>query len=101
MAGSEQAGLRGARADLFVGATWVLTPTAHDHARQRYARVSDVVRDLGATALALSAADHDRLVAMVCHVPHLVAGRDDERGRPPRRDATPPSCGSPPAGSAT
>ena len=27
MAGSEQAGLDGADADLFVGATWVLTPT--------------------------------------------------------------------------
>jgi prephenate dehydrogenase len=73
MAGSEQAGLRGARGDLFVGATWVLTPTSATTPAS-YAVVLDAIRDLGATALALTAADHDRLVAMVSHVPHLVAG---------------------------
>jgi prephenate dehydrogenase len=73
MAGSEQSGLRGARADLFVGATWVLTPTERT-TPERYAVLLGAVRDLGATALALTAADHDRLVAMVSHVPHLVAG---------------------------
>jgi prephenate dehydrogenase len=73
MAGSEQSGLHGARADLFVGATWVLTPTEAT-TPERYARLVGMVRDLGATALALRAQDHDRLVAMVSHVPHLVAG---------------------------
>lgn len=73
MAGSEQTGLHGARPDLFVGATWVLTPTVAT-TPERYAVVDGAVRALGATALALSAADHDRLVAMVSHVPHLVAG---------------------------
>jgi len=73
MAGSEQSGLRGARADLFVGATWVLTPTPAT-TPARYATLLAMVKDLGATALALSAEDHDRLVAMVSHVPHLVAG---------------------------
>jgi prephenate dehydrogenase len=73
MAGSEQHGLRGARADLFVGASWVLTPTSST-TPERYATLVSMVRDLGATSLALTAADHDRLVAMVSHVPHLVAG---------------------------
>ncbi len=73
MAGSEQSGLHGARGDLFVGATWVLTPTPAT-TPERYATLLSMVRDLGATALALSAEDHDRLVAMVSHVPHLVAG---------------------------
>jgi prephenate dehydrogenase len=73
MAGSEQSGLHGARADLFVGATWVLTPTPST-TPARYATLLAMVKDLGATALALSAGDHDRLVAMVSHVPHLVAG---------------------------
>lgn len=73
MAGSEQHGLRGARADLFVGASWVLTPTPAT-TPERYATLVSMVRDLGATSLALTAADHDRLVAMVSHVPHLVAG---------------------------
>jgi prephenate dehydrogenase len=73
MAGSEQSGLHGARAELFVGATWVLTPTPTT-TPERYATLLSMVKDLGATALALRAEDHDRLVAMVSHVPHLVAG---------------------------
>jgi prephenate dehydrogenase len=73
MAGSEQAGLSGARAELFVGATWALTPTSAT-TPERYSVLVGAIRALGATSLALTAADHDRLVAMVSHVPHLVAG---------------------------
>jgi len=73
MAGSEQSGLRGARGDLFVGATWVLTPTEQT-TPERYRVLVGAIRDLGASAIALRADDHDRLVAMVSHVPHLVAG---------------------------
>ncbi len=72
MAGSEQLGLDGARADLFVGATWVLTPSPTTDAT-RYAKLSSIVSKLGAMPLALDAADHDRLVAVVSHVPHLLA----------------------------
>ena len=72
MAGSEQLGLDGARAEMFVGATWVLTPTAATDP-ERYAQLVAVVTKMGALALALDASDHDRLVAMVSHVPHLVA----------------------------
>ena len=72
MAGSEQLGVAGARADLFVGATWVLTPGDETPANT-YGRLLAVVRSIGAQGVALSAADHDRLVAHVSHVPHLVA----------------------------
>ena len=72
MAGSELIGLNGARADLFVGATWVLTPR-DTTPPESYARLVGIIRSLGATALALPASDHDRLVAHVSHVPHLVA----------------------------
>ena len=72
MAGSEQAGLDGADPDLFAGATWVLTPTA-DTDPDAFARLQAVVTSLGADVVALSPADHDRLVAVVSHVPHLVA----------------------------
>jgi prephenate dehydrogenase len=72
MAGSEQIGLHGADAELFEGAVWVLTPTpATDLAS--FDRLKSVVISLGADVLVLSPADHDRLVAMVSHVPHLVA----------------------------
>ncbi|MGH8996399.1 MAG: prephenate dehydrogenase/arogenate dehydrogenase family protein [Acidimicrobiales bacterium] len=72
MAGSEQSGIEGAEPDLFVGATWVLTPTVETDPGA-YARLSAVVGELGADVIALSPADHDRLVAVVSHVPHLVA----------------------------
>lgn len=72
MAGSEQVGLDGADQDLFTGALWVLTPTG-DTDLDAFARVRDVVASLGADVVTLSPEDHDRLVAMVSHVPHLVA----------------------------
>ncbi len=72
MAGSEQVGLHGADPDLFEGAVWVLTPTAVTDL-QAFERLRGVVLSLGADVLVLSAADHDRLVAVVSHVPHLVA----------------------------
>jgi prephenate dehydrogenase len=72
MAGSEQIGLHGADPDLFEGAVWVLTPTAVTDL-ESFDRLKGVVMSLGADVLVLSAADHDRLVAVVSHVPHLVA----------------------------
>ena len=72
MAGSEQIGLRGADPDLFEGAVWVLTPTAATDLAS-FDRLKGVVMSLGADVLVLSASDHDRLVAVVSHVPHLVA----------------------------
>jgi prephenate dehydrogenase len=72
MAGSEQSGIDGADPDLFVGATWVLTPTVETDPGA-FALLSGVVAELGADVIALPAADHDRLVAVVSHVPHLVA----------------------------
>ena len=72
MAGSEQEGVEGADADLFEGATWVLTPTeATDPAA--YARLQEVVSSLGASVVAIPPDRHDALVAVVSHVPHLTA----------------------------
>jgi prephenate dehydrogenase len=72
MAGSEQFGIEGARADLFLGASWVLTPRSSTPAEQ-YRLLLEMLRDLGAQGIALTPEDHDRLVALVSHVPHLVA----------------------------
>ena len=72
MAGSEQVGLNGARADMFVGSTWVLTPgpaTSDD----AYACVRSVVGEMGAEILTMPAGVHDSLVSVVSHVPHLAA----------------------------
>ena len=72
MAGSEQEGPDGADADLFIGATWVLTPTATTDA-DAFALVREIVVSLGADVVALEPERHDALVAVVSHVPHLMA----------------------------
>jgi prephenate dehydrogenase len=72
MAGSEQEGLDGASPDLFVGATWVLTPTEHTDPHA-FAEVRALAVDLGAEAVAVSPELHDALVAVVSHVPQLAA----------------------------
>src|SRR5439155_20992989 len=72
MAGSEQEGVDGSRADLFQGAVWVLTPVATtDHAA--HALVRSVVSSFGAEVVELPPERHDALVAVVSHVPHLTA----------------------------
>jgi prephenate dehydrogenase len=73
MAGSEQRGLAGARGDLFQGCTWVLTPTSHTKP-ETYGTLHGILRELGANVVAVDASDHDRLVAIASHVPHLLAG---------------------------
>jgi prephenate dehydrogenase len=72
MAGSEQAGVEGSDPDMFVGATWVLTPAANTDPLA-FATVRSAVAALGANVVELPAARHDDLVAMVSHVPHLTA----------------------------
>jgi prephenate dehydrogenase len=72
MAGSEQVGVEGAVADLFAGAVWVLTPDDRT-SDQAYLAVRAVVTSLGAQVLAVPADQHDALVAVVSHVPHLTA----------------------------
>ena len=72
MAGSEQEGLAGAAADLFVGATWVLTPTPRTDP-DVFAAVRSWVAAFGAEPLAVTPELHDALVAVVSHVPQLAA----------------------------
>ncbi|HEX7275902.1 MAG TPA: prephenate dehydrogenase/arogenate dehydrogenase family protein [Acidimicrobiales bacterium] len=72
MAGSEQEGVDGADADLFEGATWVLTPTV-DTNPDAFARIRTIVTSLGADVVSLPPERHDQLVATVSHVPHLAA----------------------------
>ncbi len=72
MAGSEQVGVDGASSDLFVGATWVLTPTEVSDP-DAYATLRNVLTDLGADVVALAPDRHDSMVAVISHVPHLTA----------------------------
>jgi len=72
LAGAETAGVGGARADLFDGAPWYLTPRA-DTSGVLFERLARFVAALGARPQAIDAATHDRLMASVSHLPHVIA----------------------------
>jgi prephenate dehydrogenase len=72
LAGAETAGVENARADLFEGARWYLTPTERSSG-VLYDRLQRVVSDLGARPQAIDAETHDRLMATVSHLPHVIA----------------------------
>lgn len=72
MAGSEKNGIAGARADLFKGAHWILCPD-EDTPAEHFQRLHGLVCGIGARVVSLSRGDHDEAVAIVSHVPHIVA----------------------------
>jgi prephenate dehydrogenase len=72
MAGSEQAGFAAARADLFEGAVCIVTP--HSGVSRSAAReAAHFWQLLGGEVRSLRPAEHDRIVAFVSHLPHLLA----------------------------
>ncbi len=72
MAGSEKSGWQIARADLFRGATVIVTPT--DATEPRAIKgVSALWEALGARVSALDPETHDRTVAAISHLPHVAA----------------------------
>ena len=72
MAGSEFTGLAAARADLFDGTTCIVTPDADTDAAA-LAGVAAFWQMLGCRVVELPAAEHDECVALVSHLPHLLA----------------------------
>lgn len=96
LAGAESAGAANARADLFEGATWYLTPTRRTTGTG-LERLYRLLRSLGARPQAIDAETHDAVLAGVSHLPHVlanvlvsqVAGALSEQGE--RLPATGPS----------
>jgi prephenate dehydrogenase len=72
LAGAETAGVENAREDLFEGARWYLTPTQRASG-VHFDRVQRAVTELGARPRAIDAATHDRVMATVSHLPHVLA----------------------------
>jgi prephenate dehydrogenase len=81
LAGAETAGVANARADLYEGARWYLTPTENTSGLL-YDRVQRLIKGLGARPMAIEAAEHDRAVAVVSHLPHVFANQLAVQGRP-------------------
>jgi prephenate dehydrogenase len=73
LAGAETAGVEHAREDLFEGATWYLTPAGGSTAGVLYERLHRLLSALGAQPTAIDAETHDRLMACVSHLPHVLA----------------------------
>lgn len=72
LAGAETAGVEHARADLFDGATWYLTPRATTSG-VLYDRLFRLLTGLGARPAAIDPDVHDRVLAAVSHLPHVLA----------------------------
>jgi len=86
IAGTEGAGIESARPGLFEDATFVLTPSAGFETRTKVratqtesdadrwlAPVRELVAGLGARPVEMSAENHDRLIALTSHLPHVLA----------------------------
>jgi prephenate dehydrogenase len=72
IAGAETAGVENARGTLFRGATWYLTPSERSSGIL-YERLHSLLVGFGAMPVAIDAETHDRLLAAVSHVPHVIA----------------------------
>jgi len=81
LAGAETAGVANARADLYEGARWYLTPTGNASG-VLYDRLQRLVKGMGARPMAIEAAEHDQAMAAVSHLPHVFANQLAVQGRP-------------------
>jgi len=72
MAGKETSGIEAADADLFVGCTYCLVP-GQGASGEATNTVEGLVRQIGARPLFIDAAEHDRLVAAISHLPMLMS----------------------------
>jgi prephenate dehydrogenase len=72
LAGAETSGIEHARADLFDGARWYLVPTERSSGLL-YDRLQRTITELGARPLAIDPESHDRVMATVSHLPHVIA----------------------------
>lgn len=72
MAGSEQTGIEAARKDLFNGAACILT-NDQGCPDSEVKALGEFWEDLGCRVSFMTAADHDRAVARISHLPHAMA----------------------------
>lgn len=72
MAGSERSGIAAARADLFDGVYWLLTPSASTDPNL-FSAMHALVTAIGARVISVDPQAHDEAVAIVSHVPHVTA----------------------------
>ncbi len=72
MAGSEASGIDGARTDLYEGANWILCPDETTDP-DSFQKLHELICGIDARVVSLPRESHDQAVAVVSHVPHMVA----------------------------
>jgi prephenate dehydrogenase len=72
MGGAARGGITNARPDLFKGRPWIFTPH-NDAAGDALEKLWQFASALGAVPKTMTAAEHDRLLAFVSHLPQLAA----------------------------
>lgn len=72
MTGTERSGFRAARRGMFDGSPWIVTPRPGDD-RAAVAAVVDLALGMRAMPVVLRPAEHDRTVALLSHLPHVLA----------------------------
>jgi prephenate dehydrogenase len=73
MAGTEHTGLKAAKVDLFEGTTCMVTPDASADG-EAVAAVTSFWESVGCRVVSIAAQEHDECVALISHLPHVVAG---------------------------
>ncbi len=92
LAGAETAGVENARAELLEGARWYLTPT-ETSSGILYDSLQRLIAGLGARPQAIDPATHDRVMATVSHLPHVIANALVREARPRSADSAPSPSG--------
>ena len=72
MTGSEESGAGASDPAIWENAIYVLTPT-EDVSREKTDKLKSLVESIGAQPLIMNPEEHDNLVALVSHLPHIVA----------------------------
>lgn len=72
MTGSEQSGVESARRDLYRDSYYILTPTERTHT-DSFRRLHSLLTKMGARVISMDPVSHDRAMATISHVPHLVS----------------------------
>jgi prephenate dehydrogenase len=73
VAGSHHQGLAHARSDLFAGAPYVLVTDGDQDERHGHAAIKETLELLGARVTSMTAVEHDRVMALVSHLPQIVS----------------------------
>ena len=72
MAGTENCGWKSSFPELFKGAKWVITPVGAEPLPEQDI-LESVISDMGAKIVITSAEEHDKAVALISHMPMIIA----------------------------